>query len=432
MAAPVFDTASEMDRGDPPDGPIGIYAHVPFCNYKCTFCFYATRPVPGLDEMTRYVTALERELSWLPPEADLTQLYIGGGTPTVLPPELLDRLLTSIFARTTPGHEVHTVECSPDSITEAHVDALLRHGVERVSMGVQTGSEGIRRSINRRHDDRQVLDACDLLIASGLMVNVDLIYGLPGQVEADFRSDLELLMSRGIHSVTCYNLRVNEATPIGRLVTAEGRLDAVRLVRWRELTRNVARDQGFRQTRWHTYQRVENATAADAAERFRDVTGWGDQLGVGVSARSRLKDTIFRNHQKYDAYLGRIEAGRSPVEEKKALDAFEQRLRFVTLTLGEGRPLERSSYEAAFGAPFDEDFGPPLERLVRAGAVLDDESRISLTDRGRLVYDLATRAFYPESVLRWMQERQELIGRSVNLRPPASHRRPLPDASPAR
>lgn len=420
MSAPVFDPAGEADRSAPPNGPIGIYAHAPFCNYKCTFCFYATRPVPAEAEMARYVDALDRELSWIRPNTELTQLYVGGGTPTVLPPELLDRLLSAIFGRTTTGREVHTVECSPESITEAHVGVMRTHGIERVSMGVQTGSEGIRETINRRHDNRQVLDACDLLVGSGLVVNVDLIYGLPGQTEADFQSDLELVASRGVHSVTCYNLRVNEATPIGRLVTREGRLDAVDLVRWRELTRRVAQDCGFHQTRWHTYQRVDCATAADAARRFRDVTGWGNQFSVGVSARSRLNDTVFRNHKKYDAYLNHVEAGRSPVEETKALDAFERRLRFVTLTLGEGRALERASYEREFGTSFDDDFGAPLTRLTEAGVVRDEGPDVNLTDRGRLVYDLATRAFYPESVLQWMQERQDLVGTTVNLRPRAS------------
>jgi oxygen-independent coproporphyrinogen-3 oxidase len=417
MSAPVFDPATEWDRGDPPPGPIGIYAHVPFCSYKCTFCFYATRPVPDAAEMSRYVAALERELGWLPEGTPLSQLYVGGGTPTTLPPELLDRLLETIRTRTRRGDAVDTVECSPDSIRSEHVDALRRHGVERVSMGVQSGSEGIRRSINRRHDDRQVLEACELLVGSGLVVNVDLIYGLPGQTPDDFRSDFEEVARRGVHSLTCYNLRINETTPIGRRLAPGDRLDAVALVRWRELARRVAEDLGFRQTRWHTYQRVECATARDAADRFRDLTGWGHQLGVGVSARSRLRDTVFRNHRRFEDYLERVESGRSPVEERKPLDAFEQRLRFVTLTLGEGRSLERATYREAFGTPFDADFGGPLERLRGAGVVSDDGTRVRISDRGKLVYDLATRAFYPDGVLRWVEERQRLADTSSNLRP---------------
>ena len=123
MSAPVFDAAEGLTRDPQPSGPIGIYAHVPFCNYKCTYCFYSTKLVPDVAEMTRYVEAVERELDWVRPGSELSQPYVGGGTPTALPPELLDRLLDAIFSRVVPGREVNTVECSPESITEDHVRA---------------------------------------------------------------------------------------------------------------------------------------------------------------------------------------------------------------------------------------------------------------------------------------------------------------------
>lgn len=417
MSAPVFDAASGADRGAQPDGPIGVYAHIPYCKYKCTFCFYATQPMLAVDRMTAYVEALERELRWLHPETPLTQLYVGGGTPTALPAELLDRVLAAIFARVIPGDAVNTVECSPDSITEAHVSVLKRHGIERVSMGVQSTEEGIREHLNRQHGNRDVILACGLLVEAGLVVNADLIYGLPGQSHESFRRDFEMVADQGVHSVTCYNLRINEKTPIGRKIGDDARFDVAALVRWRSLAARVAHDCGFEQTRWHTFQRVAPTTAADALARFRDVTGWDNQFGVGVSARSRLDYTVYRNQSKYPAYLERIQGGRSPVEEVKALDEGERRLRFVTLTLGDGQALDRSAYERIHGVPFDEDFGKPLRHLVDAGVVTDDGHQVTLTNRGRLVYDLAMRAFYPESVRRWMEERDKLAETSVNLRP---------------
>ena len=422
MSAPSFEQAADAERGEQPEGPLGVYAHVPFCNYKCSFCFYATSPVPALREMTRYVEALEQELEWIRPETPLRQLYVGGGTPTALPPELLDRLLEAVFARVTAGEEVNTVECSPESVREEHVRVLKRHGVERVCMGVQSGEEGIRRTLNRRHGDGQLLDAVELLVGSGLLVNIDLIYGLPGQSEESFRADFALVAERGVHSVTSYNLRINEQTAISRHVAPEQRLDASALVRWREHVRSVARSHGFEQTRWHTFRRAEPATAKQAAQRFRDVTGWGNQYGIGTSARSRLSDVVYRNHGRLGPYLERIEGGLSPVEEVRRLDAFERRLRFVTLTLGDGWSLERSIYQETFGTRFDDDFGEPLERLVGTGIVADEGSTVVLTGRGKLVYDLATRAFYPESVRRWLNDREQLES--------SAPRRPLKNAPP--
>jgi oxygen-independent coproporphyrinogen-3 oxidase len=301
-------------------------------------------------------------------------------------------------------------------VGKGHVRALLRHGVERVSMGVQSNEDAVLEATHRRHDLRQVSEALELLVGAGFFVNVDLIYGLPGQSQAGFRADFEALAGRGVHSITCYNLRVNENTSIARKIPREARLDLLRIVRWRELARDIAEDCGFRQTRWHTFQRREPATAADAARRFRDDTGWGEQYGVGVSARSRLDHTIYRNARQYGEYLDSIERGRSPVAEVRRLDAGERRLRHVTLTLGDGRPLERDEYQRAFGTRFEDDFAAPLLRLARAGVVADHGSRLELSPRGRLVYDLAIKAFYPEPVLRWMDDRQQLAETARNLR----------------
>ena len=408
MSAPAFDPVADLERGPPPPGPLGVYAHVPFCNYKCTFCFYATRSVPDAAEMGRYVAALERELAAIPAGTPLTQVYVGGGTPTALPPALLDRLLAATFSRGTPGDEVSTVECSPESVTVEHVEVLRRHGIERSSMGVQTNDPGVLAATHRRHAARQVDEACARLVGGGLLVNVDLIYGLPGQSADAFRADFAAIARLGVHSITAYNLRVNERTPIGRLLTEEERLDAVRLARWRELVRRTAEEHGFEQTRWHTFRRREPATAHDAWRRFRDVTGRGNQYGVGQSARSRLADRVYKNHSIYGAYVERVEGGRSPVEETRRLDDVDRRLRHVALTIGDGSPLSRAEYQAAFGTALDDDFGGVVARLVEAGLVADSRSRLELTATGALFYDLVMRAFYPQPVRRWMDERQRL------------------------
>lgn len=344
---------------------------------------------------------------------------MGGGTPTALPAALLDRLLASVFARVVPGAAVSTVEASPESVTGAHVDVLLHHGIERVSMGVQTTEPEVLDVTHRRHDLGQVGEAVRLLVGAGLYVNVDLIYGLPGQTEAGFDADFEAMAALGVHSVTCYNLRVNEKTIIARRLAADRRLDLVRLVRWRERARAVADRCGFSVKRWHTFERRAPASAVAAVARFRDDTGWGNQFGAGVSARSRLNDVVYRNVADYAAYLARIERGEGPVEEVRALDPGERRLRHVTLTLGDARPLDRAAYEATFGTPVDDDFPTTIPRLVAAGLVEDDGRALRLSPRGALVHDLVTRSFYPADVLRWMQARQALVKTSPNLRPAA-------------
>ncbi len=425
MSAPAFSKGSGKERERPTEGALGLYLHVPFCNYACTFCFYAKRIGASREQMERYVKTALRELAWVEPGTRLSQLYVGGGTPTALPAELLDEILAAVFERVqNDGSEVHTVEGSPESITPAHVDVLRGRGIERVSMGVQSLQDGVLDAVHRRHAGEAALAACDLLLENGLIVNVDLIYGLPGQTQEDLRRDFSAMADRGVHSVTLYNLRVNERTPVGGTLAPEERLDLMRLVTWRAFIQRTAAELGFVQTRWHTFRRQDlGSTAPPRAAQFRDMTGHGNQFGVGVSARSRLGATVYRNHPDLKTYLERVEAGQSPVEEVFPLDDEAQKIRFIGQTLGDGQALERSAYALTFDRSFDDDFGAALERLREAELLQDDGHRIQLAEAGKLVYDLITFGFYPEHVRSWLGTRQEKVGRGsrkASARPMAS------------
>ena len=418
MSAPRFTASSGIERTHPADRRIGVYVHVPFCSYHCTFCFYATKIGAEAAEKSRYVDALKRELEWLREGSVLTQLYVGGGTPTALSPEQLSDVLAAVFRVVTrDGRHAHTVEASPETLTPGHIDVLRRHGIARVSMGVQSLNDDVLDAVKRRHTRDMVETSCRLLLGAGLMVNIDLIYGLPSQTPDDIQRDFEYIVRLGVHSITTYNLRVNERTPVARTLAQDERLDLTNLVRWRAGIAAVADDLGFRAKRWHTFHRQEvDGPVGEVVRRFEDVTGLGNQLGVGNSARSRLNDVIFRNHSGLDTYVERIDAGASPVEETFTLSEGERKLRYVTLTLGDGKTLQREAYRETFGAPVESDFAEPLTRLSDAGLIEEQQGTISLTKAGQLLYDLVTRAFYPETVRRWMEERQSL-GATAAARP---------------
>lgn len=407
MSAPAF-VATDRTRPHRPRGDrLSVYVHVPFCNYHCNFCFYATRVGTSREEMERYVNAMLRELEWLEPGTRLSQLYIGGGTPTALPPDLLDQLLDGVFSRVRGGDQPHTMECSPDSVQDAHIQIALDHGVERASMGIQSMTEPVLENVARRHHPQEALDACDRLVGSGMLVNIDLIYGLPGQTEADFRRDFEAVAERGVQSVTAYNLRVNEQTRVAKLLDDAEQLHLARLVRWRAFVKATAEAAGFEQTRWHTFRRSSGTgRAQQLAEQFEDLTGQGEQFSAGMSARSRLADVVYRNHPSFPAYVERVERGESPVKEVFSLGEEGLVTRFLALSIGDGRPLQRKAFTERFGYGFDERFAEPLRHLCEHGLVEDDGATIVLTDTGRLVYDLVLLAFYPEPARERIQQRQ--------------------------
>ena len=201
--------------------------------------------------------------------------------------------------------------------------------------------------------------------------------------------------------MTAYNLRVNERTPVARLVEQEEQLDLAQLVGWRTFVTATAEELGF-----VAITLAHVPPPRRPRQRFEDLTALGEQFSAGLSARSRLADVIYRNHSGFSAYMERVERGESPVEEVFQLSEEGLKTRFLASTIGDGKPLERAASEERFASTFDGDFGEALQRLADAGLVDDDGARISLSETGKLVYDLVLLAFYPEPVRKRIQARQ--------------------------
>lgn len=386
-----------------PPGPRRLYVHIPFCNYHCTFCFYAVRTGARREEMVRYVAALRRELQWVSPGTTLSRLVVGGGTPTALPPALLSELIAAIFERA-PGAAdgAHTLEASPDSLTDEHLEVLCRHGIGRVSVGVESTDDAVLTSVHRRHTPDQALEACRSVKRRGLSLNVDLIYGLPSQTEDSFRRDLDAVASTGVDSLCLYGLRLNQRTVVAAQLAPEERLDLARVMRWRAFVKRAAEESGFVQTRCYTFKRA--GASRSWHERTHAGTPAGEQveLGLGMSARSQLGGVVYRNHERNDVYMSRIEQGDSPVESTFELHADDLKTQLIAGTLANGRALDRQAYLSQFGSSFDADFEPVLARLRAADLVEDNGHAVTLTDIGRLVYDRILMCFYPERARRWL------------------------------
>lgn len=192
----------------------GIYIHIPYCKSKCTYCdFYST---PQVATMEQYVHSLlcEARLRKTEVSSPLTTLYMGGGTPSVLPVELVTELVNGLHELFDLSRlEEFTIEVNPDDVSPKYIIALRELGINRVSMGVQSFNDNELRAINRRHSSQQAIEAVRAIQDAGIdNVSIDLIYGLPGQSLDSWKNNVEQAISLNVRHISAYCLSYERGT----------------------------------------------------------------------------------------------------------------------------------------------------------------------------------------------------------------------------
>jgi oxygen-independent coproporphyrinogen III oxidase len=212
--------------------PLGLYISIPFCRSKCTYCNFASGVYPA-SEHSRYIDRLIEDLEAAPAFAEKMDLdlprtvdtvYFGGGTPSLLAPELFERLFAAMRAqfRFDPDAEI-TIECAPGQIADETLEAFRAVGVNRVSLGVQSFIDREAQVSGRLHNRQTVLNDLDRLRSAGITnLNVDLIAGLAGQTLASWEESLSILLDSGVPHASVYMLEVDEDSRLGREMLSGG------------------------------------------------------------------------------------------------------------------------------------------------------------------------------------------------------------------
>ena len=313
------------------DGPFGIYVHVPFCRTRCGYCDFNTyTDLGGLATSFAATAGQELELARrvLGHRAPAVQtVFVGGGTPTLLPPEDLVRLLRRIDATfgLAPGAEV-TTEANPDSVDARALDVLRAGGYTRVSLGMQSAVPHVLATLDRTHTPGRAEEAVALARAAGFeQVSLDLIYGTPGESDADWAQSLDVALGAGPTHVSAYALIVEEGTRLGRQV-ARGELpapdDDVLADRY------LAADAALSDLGWYE---VSNW----GAPCRHNLGYWqgGDWWGVGPGAHSHVGGVRWWNVKHPAAYAERLAARSSPGAGRELLSTEDRRVERVLLEL---------------------------------------------------------------------------------------------------
>jgi oxygen-independent coproporphyrinogen-3 oxidase len=365
--------------GDAP--PAGLYVHIPFCAHRCSYCTFVTST--AVDLMHHTARALERELRLVarPGGKRLATVYLGGGTPSLLPPELVARLLAAVRGSfiLEPGAEV-TLEANPDDVTSARLAAWAAAGVTRVSIGVQSLHDGVLRLLQRRHDADQARCAVRSALAAGFEVSVDLMLGLPRQTPDVVAASVEEVIRMGPQHVSLYLLETDKPHALGRLAVRRPALvpDADAAARHYLLAGRALVSTGYR------HYEISNFALPGRLARH-NTRYWRREavLAVGVGAHGHRGRWRWANVDDLATYLARLEAGRRPLAWRRRASADEVVRERVMLGLRLSRGVSwRAVERAARSAP---DLLPRLDDFLALDYARRLGSRLRLTPRGWLL-----------------------------------------------
>jgi len=381
----------------------GVYLHVPFCTVRCGYCdfntYTATELGGGASQVAYADTALAETALGARvmraaglPERPASTVFVGGGTPTVLPAGDLVRMLDGVRAAWGLADDAEvTTEANPDSVTPESLAELRRGGFTRVSFGMQSAVPHVLATLERTHDPRRIPDVVRWARDAGLAVSLDLIYGTPGESLADWRTSLETALATGVDHVSAYALVVEQGTKMavqvrrGDLALPDEDDQAAKY----ELADDLLTEAGL-----HWYE-VSNwaRTPADACRHNLAYWRNDDWWGVGPGAHSHVGGVRWWNVKHPRAYAARLDAGESPAAGRETVEDASARLERVMLgvRLSEGLPVDVLSPAARTRVA-----GLVADGLVDPRAALGAAEvpgrRVRLTRRGRLLADAVVRS----------------------------------------
>ena len=365
-----------------------LYFHIPFCVRKCLYCDFLSAPGTRA-QIEAYMEALlteTRKRAGEYTDRTVTSIFLGGGTPSVVPPQKIQELMDTVRGsfRLSKDAEI-TMEVNPGTADGERLAAYYEAGINRLSIGLQSADEKELSALGRIHSFSDFLNIWEAGRRTGFSnMSVDLMSAIPGQTIASWRETLLKVLSLKYppEHISAYSLIVEEGTPFASL-QKEGRLplpdeDSERLMY--EETGRILREHG--------YERYEISNYAKPGYACRHNCGYWqreDYLGLGIGAASLVDNVRFQNGRDLDRYL---EAPLGCREGVQSLSVTEQMEEFVFLGLRMIRGISPLAFERTFGVSMEKVYGPVIERNRKDGLLYfreDEETkegRLALTERG--------------------------------------------------
>lgn len=389
--------ACKRKRADLPDRASAVYVHVPFCVAKCDYCDFYSVPLSGTDSRPgAYVRAVLAELELRRDEIalPLQSVFLGGGTPTALEPELLGRLLGNL-AELCDDRTEFSIEANPVTVTPELAGLLAGGGVNRVNLGVQSFADPILQRLGRLHDADQARAAWDLLTCAGTAnLGLDLIYGIPGQSRADLADSLDQAIAMGTEHVSCYCLGIEPGTPMA----ADVRTGLLEPMHDAEQAEQYAQCWGKLTSAGYEHYEISNFARPGLRCRH-NLTYWlnDSYLGLGPGAASYIKGVRRTNLPDLGLYLQAVARKEFPPCDQECLSGLPALAESLMLGLRLSEGVDRAQLTRRYGQDPVEAFPETVGRYQNCGAIVVTAERLRLAAGFRFVCDAIFADFLAEA-----------------------------------
>jgi oxygen-independent coproporphyrinogen-3 oxidase len=375
--------------------PLNLYVHTPYCIQRCAYCYFKTTTLKDnrLQEIDRYVSSVCKEIALVSQHYDLKNrpietVYFGGGTPTLLTEDNIDKLFSALRENFSVGDAQITFEGEPVTLTERKAALLKRNGVKRISLGIQSFQEEVVFLTGRRDTEEQTVKAIELAKGTGAEVNIDLISGLPGETPEYWAYSVRRAIEADVHNITIYKLELYANTPF---YSADKKKEVT-------LPSEEAELEFFKyamaELEKHGYKPVNTFTFSKggAHDQLNTRSKWlgNDNCAVGVSAFGSLGRWNYQNTSDIKGYTELVENGELPVVRGYNSTSLDLMVRDAVMGIKLVH-LNHLRFRAKHGVDLLQACAGELSELEQEGFLTVGPENVSLTDHGIIYGDYVGR-----------------------------------------
>lgn len=373
---------------------LGLYVHIPFCVRKCEYCDFLSWSA-GEEEREQYVNALLSEIESYRDFVKgyrVSTIFVGGGTPSVLRPKQMERILQKIYEvfELEKRPEI-TIEVNPGTVDEEKLQCYKANGVNRLSMGLQSVKDEKLRLLGRIHTYQEFAESYELARKVGFdNISIDLISSVPGQTLQEWKEELEIAAVQNPEHISVYQLIIEEGTPF-----YEKYAEHPELLPDEETSREIYLWTG-RFLKEVGYEQYEISNYAKPGKESRhNLKYWerGDYLGLGLGAASMVRNIRMSNTKDMKTYLERCDKPKTMREDVQFLEEPRQMEEFMFLGLRKTRGVSKKEFRRIFGREMDMVYEKALHKCLENGMLLEHKDRIFLSEEGTLLSNMVLAEF---------------------------------------